>query len=136
MTYKEKKRYLEQYVYSKHRLIGLNNALEEWQAIATRTTQNLKQVMVANNMPGKRVEDCAIRLAKIEEKLLNEIEKNELCLQHVQDTIAGVKDTRRRELLELKYIYDLPVWKIAIEWNKSDRDIYYILRTTINSIKI
>lgn len=134
MTYKQKKKFLETYIHSRHRLVGLAFQLEEWETIATKTTKTLSPIIVQSSGNGQKMEDYVIRINQIKEKINDEIIKNQEYQEKVQSVIDRIRDSRKRELLELRYIHGLPVWKIAIEWEKTDRDIYYLLNTAINSI--
>ena len=136
MTYNEKKRFLEGYTYSVRRIKGLQNELEMWATIATGITQKLKPVMVQGGSGNNKMEDCAIRIAEIEDKLAKEIEDSITEKAKVESAIMTIRDTRRRELIQLRYIHNMPVFKIAQEYNKSDRTIYKQLRSTIRNLNM
>ena len=70
MTYNEKKRFLEGYIYSVRRIKGLQNQLEEWGTIATNITQKIKPVMIQNGTNSSKIENCAIKIAEIENELI------------------------------------------------------------------
>ena len=136
MTYNEKKRFLEGYLYSVRRIKGLQNELEMWATIGTGITQKLKPVMVQGGNSSNKIEDCAIRIAEIEDKITKEIEDSIIEKAKVESAIMTIKDTRRRELIQLRYINNVPVYKIAQDYNKSDKAIYKQLRNSIRNLDV
>lgn len=136
MTYNEKKRFLEGYVYSMRRVKSLLRELEEWQTIATNITQKITPVTVKNHDSRSRIEDCAIRIAGIEQTLIEEIEQAEYNKKTIEDSIDAIKNPRRREIIEMRYVHAIPVSKIASDFNKGEDNIYKIIRKTIKSMDI
>lgn len=136
MTYNEKKRFLEGYLYSVRRIKGLQNELEMWATIGTGITQKLKPVMVQGGNSSNKIEDCAIRIAEIEDKITKEIEDSIIEKAKVESAIMTIKDTRRRELIQLKYINNVPVKKIALDYGKPNDSIYKMIRKTVKSMDI
>lgn len=136
MTYGEKKRFLEGYCSSIKRIKGLQRELDEWYTIATNITQKLTPTLVKNSDNQSRVENCAIRIASIQTLLVEEIEQAEYNRGVVQDAIQEIHDSRRRDLMEQRYIHLVPVRVIAEDWNKSTDDIYKIIRKTIKRMEI
>lgn len=136
MTYNEKKRFLEGYSYSIRRIKGLQRELEQWTTIATGITQKLKPVIIKNGTTNSKIEDCAIRIAELENKLMKEINKAEADRINIETTIMTIRDTRRRELVQLRYIHNIPVSKLAQEYGKSEDNIYKTIRKTIKNMEI
>lgn len=136
MTYNEKKRYLEGYVYSMRRVKSLCRELEEWQTIATNITQKITPVTVKNHDNRSKIEDCAIRIAGIEETLIEEIKQAEYNKTTIAAAIESIKNPRRREIIEMRYVHAIPVSKIATEFNKGEDNIYKIIRKTIKAMDI
>lgn len=136
MTYNEKKRFLEGYTYSVRRISGLQRELEQWTTIATGITQKLKPVIIKNGTTNSKIEDCAIRIAELEDKLMREIDQAENNRIHIESTIMTIRDTRRRELLQLRYIHNIPVTKLAQEYGKTEDNIYKTIRKTIKTMDI
>lgn len=136
MTYNEKKRFLEGYIYSVRRIKGLHRELEEWQTIGTNITQKFKPVMVQNGMNSSKIEECAIRIANIEDQIISEINKAEDNKHSIETAINHIKDTRRRELLRLRYLNNVPVRTIAIDYDKPEDNIYKMIRTAIKTMPI
>ena len=136
MTYNEKKRFLEGYLYSVRRIRGLQNELEMWATIATGITQKLKPIMVQGGSNSNKIEDCAIRIAEIEDNITKEIEKSISEKARVESAIMTIKDTRRRELVEMRYIHNIPVKKIAQDYEKDSDNIYKMIRKTVRSMDI
>lgn len=136
MTYNEKKRFLEGYISSVRRIKGLQREIEEWETIATNVTQKLTPTLVKNSDNQSKVENCAIRIAGIHTLLLEEIEEAEYNRGVIQEAVEGIRDSRRRDLLEQRYVHCVPVRVIADEWNKSTDDIYKMIRKTIKRMEI
>lgn len=136
MTYNEKKRYLEGYAYSMRRVKSLCRELEEWQTIATNITQKLSPVTVKNHDTHSKIEDCAIRIAGIEQNLIEEIAQAEYNKQQIETSILSIKNPRRREIIEMRYVHAIPVSKIAVTLDKGEDNIYKIIRKTIKSMDI
>ena len=63
----------------------------------------------------------AAKLAEMDFKLGEEISRLEKELESVTCLISAVSDTRAREVLTLKYIRGLPVWKIAQKMYYSEK---------------
>lgn len=136
MTYGEKKRFLEGYSSSVRRIKGLQREIEEWQTIATSITQKITPVIVKNSDNQSKVEKCAIRIAEIQDVLIKEMEDAEYNRDAIQDAINGIRDSRRRDLIELRYVHCVPVHTIAKEMNKSEDNIYKMIRKTIKRMEI
>ena len=135
MTYNEKKRFLEGYVYSVRRIKGLQRELEEWQTIATGITQKLKDIPIRSSGNNK-IEDCAIKMAELENQLYDEIEKATQKRESIQIVVNQIRDLRRREIIELRYVHGLSVNMISYELDKDCENIYKIIRRTIKSLEI
>ena len=136
MTYNEKRRYLDRYSYSVRRVKNLNRELEEWQTIATNITQKITPVTVKNKDNESKIERCAIRIAEIENDILNEISAAEEYREQISTAVDSIKDTRRRELIEMRYITGLSVNNIAGIIGKDEDNIYKMIRKTIKSMEI
>lgn len=136
MTYNEKKRYLESYSYSVRRIKNLQREYEEWTTIATNITQKLTPVIVKTNDNESKVERCAIRLDEIENEIIEELATAEYTRKEVKTTINTIRDIRKREILEMRYIQNIPVKKIAIELDKDADNIYKMIRKTIKNLEI
>ena len=136
MTYNEKKRFLESYTVSIRKIKGLQRELEEWQTIGTNITQKLKPIMVQNGLTNSKIEDCAIRIANIEDQIISEIEKAEDNKNSIEQALTLIRDSRRRELLQLRYINNIPVKTIAIDYDKPEDNIYKMIRTAIKIMPI
>lgn len=136
MTYNEKKRFLESYIICIRRIKGLQRELEEWQTIGTNITQKLKPIIVQNGMNSSKTEDCAIKIANIEDQIISEISQAKDNKQSIELAISLIKDTRRRELLQLRYVNNISVRKLAIDYNKPEDNIYKMIRTAIKSMPI
>lgn len=136
MTYNEKKRFLEQYICSVRRVKSLCRVLEEWQTIATNITQKLSQTNIHTNGSKSKIEDCAIRIAGIEDSLIEEIEQAEYNRRLIADSIESIKNPRRREIIEMRYVNAIPVSEIAASFNKGEDNIYKIIRKTIKQMDL
>ena len=136
MTYNEKKRFLEGYLYSVRRIKGLQNELEMWATIATGITQKLKPIMVQGGSNSNKIEDCAIRIAEIEDNITKEIEKSISEKARVESAIMTIKDTRRRELVAMHYINGVPIKKIAQDHDKDINNMYRTIRKTVIAMKL
>jgi len=136
MTYNEKKQFLENYGYSVRKIKRLLQEYEEWETIGTSITQKFNNTPVQVSGNRSRVESCALKLAELQQAILEEMEEAEFCRAEIESAIGGIKDTRRRELLELRYIKGLSVHKIASKRNCPDKNIYKQLRNTINRMEL
>lgn len=136
MTYNEKRRYLDRYSYSIRRVKNLNRELEEWRTIATNITQKITPVTVKNKDNESKIERCAIRIAEIENDILMEIEAADEYREQINNAVNNIKDTRRRELIEMRFITGLSVNRIAGIVGKDEDNIYKMIRKTIRSMDI
>jgi DNA-directed RNA polymerase specialized sigma24 family protein len=134
MTYNEKKQFLENYGYSVRKIKRLLQEYEEWETIGTSITQKFSNTPVQVSGNRSRVESCALKLAELQQAILEEMEEAEFCRTEIESAIGGIKDTRRRELLEMRYIKGLSAHKIATKMGKLDKNIYKQLRNTINRL--
>ena len=136
MTYNEKKRFLESYIYSIRKVKGLQNELEELLTISTGITQKLKPVMVQGGSNSNKIENGAIKMAELEDKIEQEIERAISRREDVERVISQIRDTRRREIVEMRYIHGMSVSRIAHEIEKEDTNVYKMLRKSIRSLDI
>ena len=136
MTYNEKKKYLESYIYSVRKIKRLQQEYEEWETIGTSITQKFNNTPVQVSGSRSRVETCAIHLANIQEAILQEMQEAEFSRAEVEDAISNMRDSRRRELIQMRYVRDMPVWKIANKLGKDRDNVYKMLRTAIKSIDL
>jgi RNA polymerase sigma factor (sigma-70 family) len=136
MTYNEKKQFLENYGYSVRKIKRLLQEYEEWETIGTSITQKFNNTPVQVSGNHSRVETCAMHLANLQQTILEEMEEAEYCRSEIETAIGTIRDTRRRELLELRYLKGLSVHKIASKRNCPDKNIYKQLRNTINRMEL
>lgn len=136
MTYKEKKERLEAYTQAMHRISGLQKELESWRTIATNITQKISPVIVNTNEVSSKVERCAIKCVEIQRLIESEIEQAEYERTMAKIIIDSIKDSRKRELLTLRYINDVSVRKIAILYDADENSIYKQIRRTIARIDL
>lgn len=136
MTYKEKKDRLESYTRAMRRIEGLEIELEKWQTIATGITQKLSPVIVNTNENNSKVERCAIKCAEIQSLIDEEICQAEYEREMARVLIENIKDSRKRELLVLRYINGATVRQIAIIYDTDENNIYKQLRRTIQRIDL
>ena len=136
MTYNEKKRFLESYISSVRRIKGLQREIEEWTTIATGITQKLRDIPIRSSNSGNKIEDCAVRIAEFENQLVEELEEAEYNRVQVQDALNQIRDSRRREIMELRYVHGLTVNMISYELDKDQDNIHKIIRRTIKSMQI
>ena len=136
MTYNEKKRYLEGYIYSVRKIKSLQRDLEQWETIATKMSQKLTQTPVKSNASRSKIEECAIRIAGIEQSLIDEIRDAEEKKNAIAGSITSIRNPRRREIIEMRYVHNVPVCEIALDFNKGEDNIYKIIRKTIKAMEI
>lgn len=136
MTYNEKKRFLESYINSMRRIRGLQNELEEWVTTATNITQKLKPVMVQNGFSSSKIENSAIKIAELEDEIDKEIELAMQKRDMVKETISKIRDTRRREIVEMRYVNCMSVRKISREIGKDNTNVYKMLQRAIKTLDI
>lgn len=136
MTYREKKRYFEGYIYYMRKIKGLEYELEKWRTMATSITQKISPVIVNTNEVSSRVERCAIKTTEIMQTIVEDMASAENERRQIFDTINNIRDTRKRELMTLRYINNVPVSKIAIEYGTDENNIYRQLRRTISSVEM
>lgn len=136
MTYREKKIFLESYQVSQRKIKGLQREIEQWETIATGITQKLSATATHTNGTTSKIENCAVKISEIERNIANELNIAKINREQVKTAIDNVKDVRKREILELKYINGLSVHRIAIDYDKADDNIYKMLRTAIKTMDI
>lgn len=136
MTYKEKKEILEGYISCQHKIVGLQKELENWETIATSITQKITPVIVNTNDNNSKVETCAIKCVEIQQKIIDEIKSAQYNRNIVQDAIERMKDTRKRDILTMRYVNGMSVSDIAIKLNKDRNNIYKMIRTGIRNVEL
>lgn len=136
MTYNEKKAFLEQYMYHIRKIKRLHRELEEWQTIGTNITQKLSLVPVKGSGNKSKVEECALRLASIEGMIAEELQAAENNRGIIEDSICSIKDTRKREIIEMRYIKGMAVSSIANELHRDTNNVYRTIRLTIRNMDI
>ena len=136
MTYNEKKQFLEGYGYSIRRIKRLQQEYEEWETIGTNITQKFSNTPVQVSGNRSRVEKCAVHLANIQMAILEEMQEAEYTRNEIETAINSIKDTRRRELIQMRYVKNMPVWKIAGKLDKDVDNVYKMLRRTIKIMDI
>lgn len=136
MTYNEKKHFLEKYGYNVRKIKRLLQEYEEWETIGTSITQKFSNTPVKVSGNRSRVETCAVHLANLQQKILDEMAEAEYSRTEIETAIGSIRDIRKRELIELRYIKGLSVHKIASKWNRPDKNIYKQLHNTINRMDI
>ena len=136
MTYNEKKQFLEAYGYSVRRIKRLQQEYEEWETIGTNITQKFSNTPVQVSGNRSRVEKCAIHLANIQQAILDEMQEAEYTRNEVEAAINSIKDTRRRELIQMRYVKNMPVWKIATTIGKDKDNVYKMIQTVIRRMEL
>ena len=136
MTYNEKKQFLEAYGYSVRRIKRLQQEYEEWETIGTNITQKFSNTPVQVSGNRSRVEKCAIHLANIQQAILDEMQEAEYTRNEVETAINSIKDTRRRELIQMRYVKNMPVWKIATTIGKDKDNVYKMIQTVIRRMEL
>jgi hypothetical protein len=136
MTYNEKKQFLEAYGYSVRRIKRLQQEYEEWETIGTNITQKFSNTPVQVSGNRSRVEKCAIHLANIQQAILDEMQEAEYTRNEVEAAINSIKDTRRRELIQMRYVKNMPVWKIAVNIGKDKQNVYKMIQSVIKRMDI
>lgn len=136
MTYREKKEFLEGYMCAQHRIYGLKHELEEWHTIATSITQKLSPVIVNTNEVNSRVEKCSIKCVEIQEQITRELAEAEDRRNEILAVVNKIRDTRRRDIITMRYINNIPIKVIASEYEKDINNIYKMIRTTIKNLPI
>ena len=136
MTYNEKKDFLEQYRYHIRRIKQLHRELEEWHTIGTNITQKLSPVTVKGSGNKSKVEECALRLASIEDMIANELQAAEDSRDLIENSICSIKDTRKREIIEMRYVKGMAVSSIANELHRDTNNVYRTIRLTIRNMDI
>lgn len=136
MTYNEKKQFLENYGYSVRKIRRLQQEYEEWETIGTNITQKFSNTPIKVSGNKSRVEKCAIHLANIQQAILEEMEEAEYNRAEIEAAIENIKDTRRRELIQMRYIKNVPVWKIAMKMGKDKQNVYKMIQSIIRKMDI
>lgn len=136
MTYNEKKQFLENYGYSVRKIRRLQQEYEEWETIGTSITQKFSNTPIKVSGNKSRVEKCAIHLANIQQAILEEMEEAEYNRAEIEAAIENIKDTRRRELIQMRYIKNVPVWKIAMKMGKDKQNVYKMIQSIIRKMDI
>lgn len=136
MTYNEKKQFLEAYGYSVRKIKRLQQEYEEWETIGTNITQKFSNTPVKVSGNKSRVEKCAIHLANIQQAILDEMEEAEYNRAEIEAAINTIRDTRRREIVQMRYVKNMPVWKISVKMGKDKDNVYKMLHTAIRAMDI
>lgn len=136
MTYKEKKEELEKYISATRRIACLQSEYEQWQTIATSITQKLSPVIVNTNDVNSRVERCGIKCVEIEKQILEDMSVAEYERQRVQDIINTIRDSRKREILTMRFVNGASVRKIAILYDADENSIYKQIRRAISRLDL
>lgn len=136
MTYRQKRDLLNSYRSTVFKIKGLQRELEEWQTISTNITQKINPVMAHSNKTGSKLESDAIRVVEIENKIRQELNAAIDTRDSVRSIINSIKDTRKRDILTLRYVNGIPVKEIARSRNVAEQNIHKIIKRSIQSIDI
>ncbi len=136
MNYEQKRKILNEYKSINHEIWRLELELEGWETIATSITQKISPVTVSNNDISSRVEKCAIMCAEIRQEIDRLKKLSEANKYLVTEAIEGIKDSRKREIMSLRFIEGVGVHKIAVLYGKEDQSIHRIIQRTIKKLKL
>lgn len=92
--------------------------------------------MVNTNEVGRKIENCAIKCASIEDMIFKEIENAEASRRQIKESILTIRDSRRREIMLLRYVNNCSVKQIASMYEKDIDNIYKTIRNTTKSMDI
>ena len=136
MNYEQKRKILNEYKSINHEIWRLELELEGWETIATSITQKISPVTISNNDISSRVEKCAIMCAEIRQEIERLKKLSEANKYLVTEAIEGIKDSRKREIMSLRFIAGVGVHKIAVLYGKEDQSIHRIIQRTIKKLKL
>lgn len=136
MTYRQKKTFLESYLANARRIKALTYEIERWETLATGITQKLKQDVVSGGAVDSKIENYAIKIVELENQLQLEINAAMQTRDETLYIISKAKNYRYRELLELRYVNGLSVRRIAREMEKTEDNIYKLIRLAIKTLDI
>ena len=136
MNYEQKRKILNEYKSINHEIWRLELELEGWETIATSITQKISPVTISNNDISSRVEKCAIMCAEIRQEIERLKKLSEANKYLVTEAIEGIKDSRKREIMSLRFIEGVGVQKIAVLYGKEDQSIHRIIQRTIKKLKL
>lgn len=119
--------YLEQHAALTAKIRRIEEAIEEARSVAEYPGINLTGMPRAAT-PRNSQEDKLIRLACLEEKLLDTILEDQQKIYEIERTINSVKNTKAAEVLHLRYIIGLPFEGTGRE-TIADRTCYSLQHT-------
>ena len=135
MDFREKVEYLDGYRRKMAKIDGLLMEREKWLAIGTKVSQDIRTEDSGHSSsePTSRVEMAAIELSIID----SEIEKAAKRREEIGQVIkAGAKRSRYAELLEMRFVHGMSVYRIANILNRNERTIRRVIRKAIDKLDI
>ena len=130
MTYNDKKTYLEQYQSAIMKIKGLRYEKEKWEGVGVDIAQKYSDMPLCGGNTSK-VERSAVGSGSILETICSEMREAEQLRDEIKTAIDSVKKPRYRQILELRYVHGMPPYKIAREWDKSERNVQKVLKCAI-----
>lgn len=135
MKYEDKIKYLSQYQDVMRRIKGLEFEREKWHNIGLDIAQKYSDMPPCGNSDSK-VEKSAVGAQAIYETICEEEEAAKILREDIKKSIQTVKKARHRQVLEMRYINGMTLYRIALEYEKSERNIRNIIKNAVCEIEI
>ena len=119
----------------KAKLNNLYEALEYWQAKATKASVAYSETGVQKTNRIKTNEEFIFKIIECEESLKKQIEKLYTIKLEIQNVILNVEDTTEQSILFKRYIKELSWNEIAKSENYTKRNIFNIHNKAIISVE-
>ena len=135
MKYEDKLKYLCQYQDVIRKIKGLEFEREKWHNIGLDIAQKYSDMPPCGGSDSK-VEKSAVGAQAIYETICEEEAAAKILREEIKKAIQTVKKARYRQVLEMRYINGMTVYRIADEYSKSEQNIRKILKNAVCEIEI
>lgn len=133
---KEKKEYLEGYRRTQARIVAMAMEIEKWQTIGEKVNNDIG-TGGGGNYKTSKVEKSAVNVADIIADIQLEINGAKQQREAIKNTIDnGCKFLRHQEILTMRYINGMSVWKIAKVLHKEEKTVSNMINAALKELNI
>ena len=137
MNFREKIRYLKQYLYCVDNLKSLLDEREKWFTIGTKVN-SVSDGMPHSSANDSKVEKSSIKILELTQKIDAEVERLTALRDEIETAIESVPDLTQRTVLHMIYINGYSFAKVGdlLSKPKTERQVHNIRNAAIENMKI
>ncbi len=124
-------------VYIDERIEGKKERIQEWRRLAESVTAEIKEdVGSGGGGPSKLVETAVCNIVVLEQEIQEEIEALSTARYEAKTAIEMfVQNITQKDVLELRYLNDLPWSEIAERLHFAERWVYRLHRAGLDAVQ-